>query len=125
MPPKEDVAKVLLAADPDTQDYLVAIMDTMARVGEINRLTWEDVDFEGKDGGALHPQEKGRAFDSPEGPHDHPALEMLLKRHKKPGPGQALGLLGPALEPQSRGVRGRPLPAAARTSWPPCAGGPG
>jgi integrase len=45
---KEDVAKVLLAADPNTQDYLVAIINTMARVGEINRLTWNDVDFENK-----------------------------------------------------------------------------
>jgi integrase len=48
VPPKEDVAKVLLAADPDTQDYLVAIKETMARVGEINRITWEDVSLEGK-----------------------------------------------------------------------------
>jgi integrase len=46
VPSKEDVAKVLLAADPEAQDYLIAIMDTMARVGEINRLTWGDVDFE-------------------------------------------------------------------------------
>ena len=45
VPSKEDVAKVLLAADPEVQDYLVAIMDTMGRMGEINRLTWEDVDF--------------------------------------------------------------------------------
>ena len=37
---------MLLVAEPDTQDYLVAIKETMARVGEINRLTWEDVDFE-------------------------------------------------------------------------------
>jgi integrase len=48
IPPKEDIAKVLLAADPDTQDYLLAIIDTLARVGEINRLTWTDVDFTGK-----------------------------------------------------------------------------
>jgi integrase len=46
VPSKEDVAMLLLAADPDTQDYLMSIMDTMARVGEINRLTWDDVDFE-------------------------------------------------------------------------------
>jgi hypothetical protein len=36
VPSKEDVAKVLLAAEPEVQDYLVAIMNTMARVGEIN-----------------------------------------------------------------------------------------
>lgn len=48
IPSKEDVAKVLLAADPDTQDYLIAIKETMARVGEINRLTWQDVNFEGR-----------------------------------------------------------------------------
>ncbi len=46
VPPKEDVAKVLLAAGPDTQDCLVAIMDTLGRVGGINRLTWEDVNLE-------------------------------------------------------------------------------
>ena len=46
IPSKEDVAKVLLVAEPETQDYLVAIKETMARVSEINRLTWEDVDFE-------------------------------------------------------------------------------
>jgi integrase len=45
IPSKEDIAKVLLAADPDSQDYLIAIMDSMARVSEINRLTWEDVDL--------------------------------------------------------------------------------
>jgi len=48
VPAKEDVAKVLLVADPDTRDYLMAIKETMARMGEINRLTWDDIDFERK-----------------------------------------------------------------------------
>jgi integrase len=48
VPPKEDVASVLLAADPSTQDYLVAIKESMGRMSEINRLTWEDVDLVGK-----------------------------------------------------------------------------
>ncbi len=48
IPSKEDVAKVLLAADPDTQDYLTVSKETMARVREVNRLTWQDVDFEGR-----------------------------------------------------------------------------
>lgn len=46
VPPKEDVLKVLLVADPDTQDYLVCIMQTLARMSEVNNLLWEDVDFD-------------------------------------------------------------------------------
>jgi len=45
VPPKADVLKVILSADSDTQDYLWTIVLTMARVSEINRLTWEDVDL--------------------------------------------------------------------------------
>jgi integrase len=45
-PPKRDVLSVLLAADPDTQDYLWTIALTLARKGEIDRLKWKDVDFE-------------------------------------------------------------------------------
>jgi len=48
VPTKEDVLRVIMAADPDTQDYLWTIKETMARVSEINRLTWSDVDFEQK-----------------------------------------------------------------------------
>lgn len=46
VPPKEDVLKVISLADPDTQDYLWAILLTAGRMGEINSLTWEDVHFE-------------------------------------------------------------------------------
>ena len=38
IPPKEDVLKVIMAADPETQDYLWLIKETMGRVSEINRL---------------------------------------------------------------------------------------
>jgi integrase len=46
IPPIEDIDKVISCAAPDVQDYLWAIRDTMARVDEINRLTWNDVFFE-------------------------------------------------------------------------------
>ncbi len=46
VPPKEDVLRVILAADPDTQDYLWTIALTMGRMSEINRLTWQDVNLE-------------------------------------------------------------------------------
>ena len=45
IPPQEDIDKVIAAADLDTQDYLWTIRDTMGRMSEINRLTWDDVDF--------------------------------------------------------------------------------
>ncbi len=46
IPSPEDVDKVIASADIDVQDYLWAIKDTAARMGEINRLTWEDVNLE-------------------------------------------------------------------------------
>ena len=45
VPPKEDVLRVILAADGDTQDYLWTIVMTMGRMSEINRLTWRDIDL--------------------------------------------------------------------------------
>lgn len=76
IPPSEDIDKVISCADQDTQDYLVTIRDTMARVSEVNRLTWEDVDLERryvvlytrkKRGGHLTPRKvpmTQRLFDS-------------------------------------------------------------
>jgi len=46
VPPHEDIDKVIEVADPKTKDYLLTIRETMARMSEINRLTWDDVDFE-------------------------------------------------------------------------------
>ena len=46
VPPREDVLRVILAADPDTQDYLWTMALTMGRMTEINRLAWEDVNLE-------------------------------------------------------------------------------
>ena len=45
VPSPEDIDKVIDQADPDTQDYLWTIRDTMGRISEINRLTWDDVSF--------------------------------------------------------------------------------
>jgi integrase len=42
VPPKEDVLRVILAADPDTQDYLCTMALTMGRLTEIDCLAWED-----------------------------------------------------------------------------------
>ena len=48
IPTPEHIDLVIGAADPETKDYLITIRETMGRVGEINRLTWEDVNLEGR-----------------------------------------------------------------------------
>ena len=68
VPPQEDIDKVFSLATQDQWDYLWLIRDTLARVMEINRLRWEDVDFEKrlvtlytrkKKGGHLTPRKIG------------------------------------------------------------------
>jgi len=46
VPPPEDIEKVLDLAGQDSRDYLLTIRDTMARVSEVNRMTWDDVNLE-------------------------------------------------------------------------------
>lgn len=43
IPTKEDILKVLAKANPKDKAYLLTIIHTLARVGEINALKWEDV----------------------------------------------------------------------------------
>jgi integrase len=46
IPERDQVAQVKLLAQPLDRAYLVCIQYSAARVGEINKLTWEDVNFE-------------------------------------------------------------------------------
>ena len=48
VPSKEDVKKVISAADPFTRDYLWTIIHTMGRMNEINKLKWSDVNLNEK-----------------------------------------------------------------------------
>lgn len=43
IPTKEDVLKVLAKANAKDRTYLLTLIHTLARVGEINALKWEDV----------------------------------------------------------------------------------
>jgi len=47
IPTPEDMAKMLLAAGPD-RPLLLVLFHTMARIDEILRLKWEDVNFQEK-----------------------------------------------------------------------------
>jgi integrase len=48
IPAPEDIDKVIAVADPDMQDYLWVIRETMGRMSEINRLEWKDINLENK-----------------------------------------------------------------------------
>ena len=48
VPSPEDIEAVIAQADPDTQDYLYVTRETMGRMSEVNRLTWEDVNLDEK-----------------------------------------------------------------------------
>ena len=45
VPPPDHIDKVISLADPDTQDYLITLRETLGRMGEVNRMTWDDVCF--------------------------------------------------------------------------------
>lgn len=45
VPSSADIEKALSFAGQEIMDYLMAVKDTMARVSEINRLTWDDLDL--------------------------------------------------------------------------------
>ena len=81
IPSAEDIDKVIAAADPDTQDYLWVIRETMGRMGEINALTWDEVDLDAryvtlytrkKKGGNRTPRKVGMT---------QKLFEVLSRRH--------------------------------------------
>jgi len=48
IPSADDIDKVIAVAEEDDKDFLWTLRETMARVSEVNRLLWEDVDFKRK-----------------------------------------------------------------------------
>ncbi len=50
IPKEEDVLKLIMAADPktDEKDLLLVIIHTLARIDEALRLTWEDINFKNR-----------------------------------------------------------------------------
>lgn len=83
VPPKEDVLKVISLADSETQDYLYAIALTLGRMGEINRMTWQDVNFHKKKVTLYTRKSKGGNL-TPRHIHMPDKLyRLLLNRHGK------------------------------------------
>lgn len=67
VPPPEDIAKVFLVCNPDQREFLQCLYHLVARRAEIERLKWDDINFDQQTaqlytrkrrGGALHAQNK-------------------------------------------------------------------
>jgi integrase len=43
LPPQEDIDKVFNYCTEEQRSYLLAIITTMARISELNKLKWEDI----------------------------------------------------------------------------------
>jgi integrase len=46
VPPKEDIKKVIMAADPDDTDLIQILYFPVGRITEILNLKWDDINFE-------------------------------------------------------------------------------
>lgn len=83
IPSLEEVNRVIEFADPDIQDYLISIQDTMGRMSEINRLTWNDVDLEGKFVILYTRKKKGGHLTPRKIPMTQRLFDILSRRFKK------------------------------------------
>jgi integrase len=72
-----------LAADSDTRDYLWGIALTMGRMSEINRLTWQDVDFKNRYVILFTRKKKGGNLTPRKVPMPDKLFEVLSHRHEK------------------------------------------
>ena len=80
MPPKEDVLRVTMVGDPETQDYLWTVKETMARISEVNRLTWEDIDFQDRSVVLYTRKKKGGHLTSRKMPLTNRLYQILSRR---------------------------------------------
>jgi len=80
VPSSHDIDKVIQVADPDTQDYLWVLRETMARVSEVNRLTWNDVDLVGRSVTLSTRKKKGGHLTPRKVPMTEKLHEVLNKR---------------------------------------------
>jgi integrase len=86
VPAKKDVLKVILAADLDIQDYLWTIALTMGRMGEVNRLTWQDVNFDARCVILYTRKKKGGHLTPRSVPMTGKLYEVLARRFEKRDP---------------------------------------
>ena len=73
---------MIALADREVQDYLVTIRDTMARMGEVNRLTWNDVDLNQQFVVLYTRKKKGAHLTPRKVPMTHRLFDILSRRYR-------------------------------------------
>jgi integrase len=86
IPTPEELDKLIAVADSDTQDYLYVIRDTMARISEINRLVWDDIDLKNRTITLYTRKKKGGNFTPRMVPMTERLYEVLLRRFNEKDP---------------------------------------
>jgi len=86
VPPLEDIDKIIGVADEEMKDYLWAIWETMARVGEINRLTWNDVDLNNRYVVLYTRKKKGGHLTPRKVPMTQKLFEVLSRKYAERDP---------------------------------------
>ena len=82
IPPIEDIDKVIAVAEPDEQDFLCSVRETMTRVSEINCLTWDDVDLENQSVTLYTRKKKGGHLTPRRVPMTKKLHEILVRRYE-------------------------------------------
>jgi integrase len=83
VPPKEDVLRVMMAAGAEFRDYLMTIALTMARMSEVNRLTWQDVDLVNRYVILYTRKKRGGHLTPRKVPMPDKLFEILIRLHAK------------------------------------------
>jgi integrase len=71
-----------MMADADVSDYLWTIRETLARVSEINKLTWDDVDLVSRQVTLYTRKKKGGHLTPRRVPMTNKLFEILVRRNK-------------------------------------------
>lgn len=83
IPSLEDIDSVIALADPDTQEYLWVLRETMGRMSEINRLEWKDVNLNERYVVLYTRKKKGGHLTPRRIPMTDKLYEVLASRHDK------------------------------------------
>jgi len=83
VPPPDDIDRVIEIADPDTQDYLWTLRETAARMSEVNRLTWDDVNLEMRYVFLFTRKKRGGHLTPRKVPMTEKLYELLFRRYSQ------------------------------------------